>query len=390
MGMCIRCGTETGGAKFCPECGLPQSMQPGAGASAEPGAFVPLTIGKKSKAKRSAEKKADPPKPPKQPKQPKPPKPPKTPKQGGGSKAGVVLVAALCLISALAIVFAIVALRGYAGQDAPPSSQGSSAPSAQQARSSSRSATAREVARAKIASPEEKARVQDAIADAAAIPAADYTAESYAALSEAISLARTTASDEAATSSEARNAVKRIEAAASSLEEKVKPVAFTGTGSSVLAVPAELARSMVSASYTGAGPFSVSTLGDDGNAIDVLVDAEGPYTGVTAAGKALGEPKMISIVADGDWSITLSSMSDAPAVASGQQVIGDAVVSIDPKRAASLAFANTGEGNFVVYGIKGASSNLIVNEIGSFSGEVPNAGYRMLAVKSNGTWSVSW
>lgn len=406
MGICSRCGTETGGAKYCPECGLPQSLQ-GPASSAEPGAFVPLSIDKKAvkarKKKAAATGVAAP--PAAAPKKPQPPKAAPAPKPApkaapapaepvsveGTPKGRVALVVVLCLVAAMAIVVAVFALRNYGGGQPQTQDAAGTAASAQtQARSSSLSATARAAARAKLATAEEKEALQAAIADAAALNGDDYTVETYEALTEAIAQGRSTASDEAALDRDVRSAAKRIETALSSLKERVKPVAYSGTGSTVLEIPADLASSIVVATHKGQNRFVIDTVGEDGNIIDTLVDATGPYSGTTANGKLLGTPKRISILTDGEWTLNLASMSDAPTLSSGQQVIGDAVVRIDPQRAAFLTFTNVGEGNFVVYGMKGASSNLIVNEIGPYTGSVPNSGYRMLAVKSNGTWSVSW
>lgn len=407
MGLCSRCGTETGGAKFCPECGLPQSLQGGVPSAAEPGAFVPLTIGKKSKkankvkgssaAKQVQKAKAA---PASAPRRPAPaasgaaasPSVPNPPAQRGSSAGRAVLVVALCLVCGLAITFAVIAVATYLNESGQgPSTEYAVAGSlADQAQTSSLSATARESSRTKMASSDEKAALQAVIAEAAALAETDYTIESYAALAEAIEAGRTTSSDEAALSKDVRTATKRIESAKASLKEKVKPIAFNGTGSSVMDIPPEMTSCIVAASHPGEGRFSVSVLGEDGGVIDALADVTGPYAGTTAIGRQGTAPKRLSIVADGEWAVTLQAMADAPYVSNGQQVTGDAVVRIDPQRAAFLSFTNAGAGSFVVYGIKGSSFSLVVNEIGPYAGSIPNSGYRMLAVRSNGTWSVSW
>lgn len=406
MGLCSRCGTEMGGAKFCPECGLPQSLQGGAASTAEPGAFVPLTIGKKGKKPRKGKASSAPASSTVKPATVSPPAPSVPPARSvvasaasvapaakrSSSTGKTVLVVALCIVCGLAIACAGLMVSAYLNGSPSPVASTANVESgmANESTQGFSSTTTAKAAQTKLATAEEKESLQAVIAEAAALAETDYTIESYTALAEAIESARTTSSDEAALSRDVKAAAKRVESAKASLKEKVKPIELTGTGSSVMDLPAEMTSCLVVASYPGEGKFLVSTLGADGAVVDTLVDASGPYAGTTANGKAAGAPKRLSIVADGPWTVTLQSMADAPYAANGRQMFGDAVVRINPDRAAFLNFTNAGAGSFVVYGIKGASANLLVNEIGPYAGSAPNAGYRMLAVKSNGAWSVSW
>lgn len=56
---------------------------------------------------------------------------------------------------------------------------------------------------------------------------------------------------------------------------------------------------------------------------------------------------------------------------------------------ASLTFTNSGEGNFVVQSYSGSGSDLLVNEIGAYSGTIYVADSAFLAIKSEGNWTVT-
>ncbi len=168
------------------------------------------------------------------------------------------------------------------------------------------------------------------------------------------------------------------------------PVTETGTGDNLITLPAGAAAGIVTATHDGSGNFALSVLDATNESTgELLVNTIGAYSGTTVYGfNALGEGTTIQIMADGNWSLTISPVSAAPALAGGG--VGDAVFLYDGK-AGKLTATHDGAGNFVVMEETGKAFNfgLLVNEIGAYSGTVPlSAGPSALSVKADGNWTL--
>jgi hypothetical protein len=168
-------------------------------------------------------------------------------------------------------------------------------------------------------------------------------------------------------------------------------VTQTGTGDSLIALPEVATGGIVTATHNGSSNFALSVL-DATNAStgELLVNTIGSYSGTTAWGiNALGDGSRIQITADGDWSITISPMGAAPALASGGA--GDAVFLYDGG-ALALTATHDGARNFVVLEETAEmfSMGLLVNEIGAYSGTVPlSAGPSVITVNADGGWTLT-
>lgn len=170
------------------------------------------------------------------------------------------------------------------------------------------------------------------------------------------------------------------------------PVVQSGTGDSVIAIPAGAKAGVVTATHQGSANFAVNVLDASNQPTgDLLVNTIGNYSGVTAFGlNNLGNAGTnFQIKADGAWTIKITPISSAPALTLPGGATGDQVYKYDGA-AGNWAFTNQGQGNFAVIQYGRAMPNLAVNEIGAYSGTVPMfAGPTVVVVKSDGAWTVA-
>jgi len=169
------------------------------------------------------------------------------------------------------------------------------------------------------------------------------------------------------------------------------PINQTGTGDSVIALPAGVKAGIVTASHQGSSNFALNVLDASNQPTgDLLVNTIGNYSGVTAYGmNALGTGVNLQVKADGAWNITISPIGAAPDIAVPGNGSGDQVYKYGGA-SGNWAFTNQGQGNFAVIQYGGAMPNLAVNTIGAYSGTVPMfAGPTVVVVKSDGAWTVA-
>lgn len=169
------------------------------------------------------------------------------------------------------------------------------------------------------------------------------------------------------------------------------PLTQSGTGDSLVPLPAGALIGIVTATHDGANNFAISML-DAANEPtgDLLVNTIGPYSGSTIYGQlGLADAATVQITADGAWTLTVAPVSTAPPLAPAGT--GDAVFLYDGP-AGALAATNAGEGNFAIIEDTGDpfEFGLLVNEIGAYQGTVPlSAGPSIIAVTSDGSWTLT-
>ncbi len=170
------------------------------------------------------------------------------------------------------------------------------------------------------------------------------------------------------------------------------PVNQTGTGDSVIALPAGVKAGVVTASHQGSSNFALSVLDASNQSTgDLLVNTIGNYAGVTAYGlNGIGGGGVnLQVKADGAWNITISPIGAAPELGLPGGATGDQVYKYNGA-AGNWTFNNQGQSNFAVIQYGGAMPNLAVNTIGPYSGKVPMfAGPTVITVKSDGAWTVA-
>jgi hypothetical protein len=169
------------------------------------------------------------------------------------------------------------------------------------------------------------------------------------------------------------------------------PVSKSGSGASVIALPSGAKAGIVTATYSGSANFVISTLdANNQDAGDLLVNTIGKYSGTTAFGlsSVSGQPAKLKIDASGPWTVNIQPIASAPTLTVPAKATGDKVF-IYTGQADSWAITNSGKSNFVVTSV-GDMSDLLVNEIGTYSGTVPvTGGPAIITVESDGAWTIS-
>ncbi|MDY0912856.1 NINE protein [Rathayibacter festucae] len=167
-------------------------------------------------------------------------------------------------------------------------------------------------------------------------------------------------------------------------------VTESGTGDSVVTLPAGATAGVVTAEYSGDGNFAVQII-DAQNAStgELLVNTIGSYSGVSTYGfNAFGTGASAQITASGPWTLRFDPVSASPALAPSGT--GDAVF-LYSGDATRLTASHQGSANFVVQEETGGFGfGLLVNEIGAYSGTVPlSAGPSVVTVTADGAWTLA-
>lgn len=166
-------------------------------------------------------------------------------------------------------------------------------------------------------------------------------------------------------------------------------ISESGSGDSIVSLPAGATAGIVTAQYTGESNFALQVI-DAQNAStgQLLVNTIGGYTGTTAYGfNALAAGAAVQITASGPWTLRFDPVSAAPPLAAAGS--GDAVF-LYSEGAARLTASHSGESNFVVQEeTDGFAFGLLVNEIGAYTGTVPlSAGPSVITVTADGAWTL--
>lgn len=142
--------------------------------------------------------------------------------------------------------------------------------------------------------------------------------------------------------------------------------------------------------HYGDGHFAVVSYENGDDYDDLLVNKIGNYSGQVLIDH--GGTFDLEITADGEWTIQTSGLSiDDSTVFSGN---GDFVTGITTHDGGNWEITNDGDSNFTViqYGVKSGYMDLLVNEIGSYSGTVKcqkaDGDNIFFAIKSNGNWTL--
>lgn len=157
---------------------------------------------------------------------------------------------------------------------------------------------------------------------------------------------------------------------------------YSGTGDDVVDI----------GSFTKTGILSFKCLRCAANVVlntngpeGLLVNTIGAYSGthfINLRDNSL--TTRLTINSDGPWQVEISDTTHVPLGSSGT---GDKAIFL-PGPGSKAKITNTGDANFVVQSY-GASSELLVNEIGGYSGTVPIELPAFVQVESNGSWSIA-
>jgi hypothetical protein len=183
-------------------------------------------------------------------------------------------------------------------------------------------------------------------------------------------------------------AAKKAAAAAAA-----KPRVYTGFGDDVVKIAKhDSTAEALTITHQGARNFIVESLDSSLKDIDLLVNTIGNYSGTVvmdANSYNRVQTDSLKITAGGAWTITLTPLQAIKSFDGSAQIegVGDDVFYYKGKTTSAL-FAHTGSRNIVVqsYGSRG---DLLVNEIGVYSGRVVWA-EGLYQVTADGNWSATF
>ena len=173
-------------------------------------------------------------------------------------------------------------------------------------------------------------------------------------------------------------------------------ITLTGVGDAVpvFSIP-ENSAAIAQITHTGGSNFAVWSLAADGSNNDLLVNTIGGYSGVVLFDEGSGVHSVaFEVTAGGSWTIVIRPVTAARAWNPSAPLNGrgDDVVRITPPISgfASATVQHTGSSNFAIWAYASSGADLLVNEIGSYLGDVLIAsGTFLFEVSADGAWTVA-
>jgi len=157
---------------------------------------------------------------------------------------------------------------------------------------------------------------------------------------------------------------------------------YTGTGDDVVTIekPADKAALLTFSCPTCTSNVAVKS--DN----DLLVNEIGAYTGIHLIDVRAGEvTTTLEITADSDWTIDIADITTAPQATSG---IGDSVIWVNTGTKAAIT--HDGESNFAIEEASASNGmDLLVNEIGAYTGTVRVHSPAILDITADGAWTIT-
>jgi hypothetical protein len=178
-------------------------------------------------------------------------------------------------------------------------------------------------------------------------------------------------------------------------EPALAAIDLSGTGNAVprFEIPADSAA-VADIAHTGASNFAVWAVNEGGEQTDLLVNVIGNYAGTVLFDESAGSHTVaFDVEAGGAWTITIKPVTEAFRWDGTETLTGtgDHVAILDPASSGlkSMTLTHAGDGNFAVWAY-GPATDLLVNEIGSYSGEVllPDGTF-LFEITANGAWTLS-
>ena len=178
-------------------------------------------------------------------------------------------------------------------------------------------------------------------------------------------------------------------------------VTVSGDGDDVIDLPSTITGSPVimDIMHDGEDYFEVSLVDDDGTTLwsgyergscdDTQTSYQYSYGLAEDSSDEYGYT-MLTVRADGNWSVTFRPMSTMEGFVEGQVYEGSQVLYLDGDSFSKITFSNTGEDYFTVVGLGMDSYEYLVDSSGSYEGTVLWADdHAILIVYSDGEWSAT-
>lgn len=176
-----------------------------------------------------------------------------------------------------------------------------------------------------------------------------------------------------------------------SVQKAPQPVSYSGSGATVLEIEKPEGHESVGvATFThqGGSNFSVWSLDQNLEQNDLLVNEIGAYTGTVLFDIREGEnSSAFEIGADGPWTVDLVPLSSVRTFDKKAEGTGDDVL-LYMGDGGIADLRNDGDSNFAIWKY-GNDADLLVNEIGPYSGQAVVRGSGVLAISATGPWSIN-
>ncbi len=172
------------------------------------------------------------------------------------------------------------------------------------------------------------------------------------------------------------------------------PVVVSGTGAQVVNVNKPGDFFLADINYVGEGHFAIVSYDAAGERIDLMVNEIGSYSGRVLVDFYDGEDTAaIEVSAEGPWSVTYYPLSAARRESAAEITgSGDDVFILSPvtKGLTVGEFHTDDDGYFGVWGFGDRGRDLLVNEIGPYTGQaVIDPGTSLIEVKADGNWVIT-
>ena len=168
-----------------------------------------------------------------------------------------------------------------------------------------------------------------------------------------------------------------------------KTQTFSGTGDDVITLSAAVKAGSITATHDGEANFVIWALDTSMGQSGLQVNTIGQYSGTTEFGFGFStkKTKAFEITADGNWTVTVSSLPSAPKLPSSGS--GDGVF----KYSGGVPIwkvTHSGSANFVIWDYcSNGQTSLLVNKIGSYKGTLKGLGGScIVAVHADGDWTI--
>jgi hypothetical protein len=171
----------------------------------------------------------------------------------------------------------------------------------------------------------------------------------------------------------------------------VPPAAlYDGSGDDVVAITKPgSGPAIVHARYTGGGNFAVEALDANAEQTDLLVNVIGACEGTVPLDFDDTNTNRLQVTASGAWHIEVQDPRGAQRFDTTVQGHGDNVL-IYTGKSGVAALSHSGQSNFAINQITRTGSDLVVNEIGPYTGRIAcAAGTAFVTVAADGDWSIA-
>lgn len=176
--------------------------------------------------------------------------------------------------------------------------------------------------------------------------------------------------------------------------EPAPDVVYEGTGDSIVQIELPAGPDSIgiaTITHSGSSNFAVWSLDANLNQGDLLVNEIGAYSGTVPFSLSASEQiTALEINADGPWAVTVRDVLTVREVPQGDTTSGqgdDVLLYFGEATIADMT--HTGDSNFAVWSY-GDRTDLLVNEIGSYTGQVRwPAGSALIQVSANGAWTIA-